>query len=97
MLTRRAVVQTGLAALAAPRIARDQMPHESITLMAYGGIFRDNYIRAVVEPFRQAFPSVTVSYAQGGNSAQMVGSLRAQKADPAGRRHNYGRHHRDDR
>ena len=82
MLTRRAVVQTGLAALAAPRIARAQTPHESITLMAYGGIFQDNYIRAVVEPFRKAFPGVTVNYAQGGNSAQMVGSLRAQKADP---------------
>ena len=82
MPTRRIVMQTGLAALAAPAIARAQAPAGSITLMAYGGIFQDNYTRAVVEPFRRAFPGVTVTYAQGGNSAQMVGTIRAQKADP---------------
>jgi putative spermidine/putrescine transport system substrate-binding protein len=50
--------------------------------MSYAGIFQDNYVKAVVEPFQQAFPEVKVNYVPGGSSAQMVGSIRAQKADP---------------
>jgi putative spermidine/putrescine transport system substrate-binding protein len=82
MRTRRLVLQTGLAALAAPSIARAQAPRGAITLMSYAGIFQDNYTRTVVEPFQRAFPDVKVAYAPGGTSAQMVGSVRAQKADP---------------
>lgn len=82
MRTRRLVLQTGLAALAAPSIARAQAPRGAITLMAYAGIFQDNYTRMVVEPFQRAFPDVKVNYAPGGTSAQMVASIRAQKADP---------------
>ncbi len=50
--------------------------------MSYAGIFQDNYLKTVVEPFQQAFPGVKVNYVPGGTSAQMVGSVRAQKADP---------------
>lgn len=82
MRTRRLVVQSGLAALAAPSVLRAQTPRGSITLMAYAGIFQDNYTRTVIEPFQRAFPDVKVNYAPGGTSAQMVGSIRAQKADP---------------
>jgi putative spermidine/putrescine transport system substrate-binding protein len=53
-----------------------------ITLMAYAGIFQDNYVRTVVEPFQKVFPNVKVNYAPGGTSAQMLGTIRAQKADP---------------
>jgi putative spermidine/putrescine transport system substrate-binding protein len=56
--------------LAAPA-AQAQM-----TLMAYAGIFRDNYTATVLAPFGQ------VQYAEGGTSAQMLGTLRAQRADP---------------
>jgi putative spermidine/putrescine transport system substrate-binding protein len=83
MPTRRSVLQGGLAALAAPAIARAQgAVGGSITLMSYAGIFQDNYVKTVVEPFQKQFPGVTVNYAPGGSSAQMVGSVRAQKADP---------------
>lgn len=61
------------AALLAPAMAHAQSP---ITLMAYAGIFRDNYTAVVVNPFGGA------QYAEGGTSAQMLGTLRAQKADP---------------
>ncbi len=80
--TRRIVLQTGLAAIAAPSIGRAQAPRGQITLMAYAGIFQDNYTKTVVEPFQKAFPDVKVNYTPGGTSAQMVGSIRAQKADP---------------
>lgn len=83
MFTRRLVLQTGLATVAAPALVRAQASLSgSITLMSYSGIFQDNYTKAVVEPFLAANPGVKVNYAPGGTSAQMVGSVRAQKADP---------------
>ena len=82
MLTRRVVVKAGLATLAAPAIVRAQGLSGTISLMSYAGIFQDNYVQTVVEPFQKAFPGVKVTYVPGGSSAQMVGSVRAQKADP---------------
>lgn len=82
MLTRRLAIQAGLATIAAPAIVRAQSVSGTISLMSYAGIFQDNYTKAVIEPFQQAFPNVKVSYVPGGTSAQMVGSVRAQKADP---------------
>lgn len=82
MATRRHLLKSALAALAMPAIARAQSPRGAITLMAYSGIFQDNYTRSVVEPFRRAFPDVTVNFAPGPTSAQMIGGIRAQKADP---------------
>jgi putative spermidine/putrescine transport system substrate-binding protein len=87
MLTRRLVLkaglQAGVAALAMPAIARAQAPGGQITLMSYNdGTFQDNYIKTVIEPFQQAFPGVQVNYAPSGTSAEMLGNIRAQKADP---------------
>lgn len=82
MPTRRLILQTGLATIAMPAVLRAQGLSGQITLMSYAGIFQDNYTKAVVEPFLAANPGVKVSYAPGGTSAQMVGSVRAQKADP---------------
>lgn len=82
MPTRRRLLQTGLATIAMPSVLRAQGLSGQITLMSYSGIFQDNYTKAVVEPFLAANPSVKVNYAPGGTSAQMVGSVRAQKADP---------------
>lgn len=83
MLTRRLVLQAGLATVAAPALVRAQPGLSgTITLMSYAGIFQDNYTKAVIEPFQQAHPGVKVNYVPGGTSAQMVGSARAQKADP---------------
>jgi putative spermidine/putrescine transport system substrate-binding protein len=81
--SRRAVIAGASAlALARPAMAQNAAVSGQITLMSYAGIFQDNYTRTVVEPFRKAFPNITVNYAPGGTSAQMLGSIRAQKADP---------------
>ena len=56
MKTRRVFLQTGLAAVAMPSIVRAQSPKGTVTLMAYAGIFQDNYTRAVIDPFKRAFP-----------------------------------------
>ena len=82
MPTRRLILQTGLATIAMPAVLRAQTLSGQITLMSYAGIFQDNYTKAVIEPFLAANPGVKVNYAPGGTSAQMVGSVRAQKADP---------------
>jgi len=63
-------------ALAAFLLVAPAAQAQQITLMAYAGIFRDNYTATVVAPFGN------VQYAEGGSSAQMLGTLRAQRADP---------------
>lgn len=82
MPTRRLVLKTGLATIAMPAVLRAQSLSGQITLMSYSGIFQDNYTKAVIEPFLAANPGVKVNFAPGGSSAQMVGTVRAQKADP---------------
>ncbi len=62
MLTRRLVLQIGLATLAAPAIVRAQAPRGSITLMSYAGIFQDNYVKAVVEPRSRTRRSMSPSW-----------------------------------
>ncbi len=79
---RRRFVAAAAATVAAPGILRAQGLSGTITLMSYAGIFQDNYTKAVVEPFLKANPGVKVAYAPGGTSAQMLGTVRAQKADP---------------
>lgn len=66
--------------LAAPALAQTQ-PGGRMTLQAYAGIFRDNYTQVVVNPFAQR-SGTQVQYHDGGTSAQMLGTLRAQRADP---------------
>lgn len=81
ILTRRRILAASAAApLAMPFVARAQQA--SITIAAYAGIFQDNYEPAVVEPFRRANPGIKVTYFSMGNSAQALGQLRAQKANP---------------
>ena len=52
-----------------------------VTLQAYAGIFKDNYTQTVLAPFA-ARSGTAVQYHEGGTSAQMLGTLRAQRADP---------------
>ena len=77
-LPRRALLGT---ALATPFIGRAHAAGDTLTLAAYSGIFQDNYIAAVVEPFQKA-TGIKVEYYPAGSSAQTLGLLRAQKAAP---------------
>jgi putative spermidine/putrescine transport system substrate-binding protein len=49
----------------------------------YPGVFQDNYVKAVVEPFQEKFPDVDVSFVQARTSAESLASLRAEKANPS--------------
>ncbi len=55
---------------------------QTITLIAYGGLFQERYTKTVIEPFQAANPGITVSYFALPSSGQMLGTLRAQKAAP---------------
>lgn len=70
-----AVLATGLLSQAASA-------QQTVTLMAYAGLFQERYTKAVVEPFMKANPGIKVEYFPMPNSAQMLGNLRAQKAAP---------------
>ena len=78
MRTLAAVFAALITAASAPAAAQSG---GRMTLLSYAGIFRDNYTQVVVNPFAQA-QGVQVQYADGGTSAQMLGMLRAQRADP---------------
>jgi putative spermidine/putrescine transport system substrate-binding protein len=68
----------GLTATAWPAAAQGG---STVTLMTYSGIFQEQYTAGVIEPF-QASSGHRVQYFAPGTSAQMLGTLRAQKADP---------------
>ncbi len=65
--------------LSAPAAIAQQ---KTVTLMAYSGIFQERYTKAVIEPFMKANPDIKVEFFGMPNSAQMLGTLRAQKAAP---------------
>jgi putative spermidine/putrescine transport system substrate-binding protein len=73
---------TGATLVSATAGRAQPSPSGAISLMSYGGIFQDNYVKAVVEPFQKAFPNIKVNYVANTTSAQMLGAIRAQKADP---------------
>ncbi|HEX7126715.1 MAG TPA: ABC transporter substrate-binding protein [Thermodesulfobacteriota bacterium] len=62
--------------------AEAQEASGEVTLMSYAGVFQDQYVKAVVEPFMAKHPKIRVKFTTSGNSAQMLGALRAQKSDP---------------
>jgi len=75
--------KTAIAALFALGLtAPSAMAQQTVTVMAYSGLFQDRYTKAVVEPFMKANPGIKVEYFPMPNSAQMLGNLRAQKAAP---------------
>jgi putative spermidine/putrescine transport system substrate-binding protein len=77
----RGTLAVGLLGLACTIVpARAQAPGQ-VVLMAYPGIFQDNYVDTVTRPFAQA-SGTAVQYFPTTNSAQMLGTLRTQKGDP---------------
>lgn len=54
-----------------------------VTLMAYSGIFQDNYQKAVVEPFMEKNPDIKVNYQPSESSSNTLAQLRSQKNNPS--------------
>ncbi len=48
----------------------------------YPGVFQDNYVKAVVQPFLTQHPKIAISYVEARTSATSLAALRADKANP---------------
>lgn len=82
-ISRRHLTQGTLGGLLAMPFIRPAYAQErTITLAAYGGIFQENYQAVVVDAFMRANPGIKVTYFAMPNSAQTLGTIRAQKAAP---------------
>jgi putative spermidine/putrescine transport system substrate-binding protein len=55
---------------------------KTVTLLGYAGVFQDNYVKAVVEPFQKEHPDIKVRFRPSQNSAETLATLRAQKGRP---------------
>jgi len=78
-ITRRLL---GSSILAAPFVKGALAQERTITVAAYSGVFEENYMPAVIEPFLKSHPGIKINYFGMPNSAQMLGTLRAQRANP---------------
>jgi putative spermidine/putrescine transport system substrate-binding protein len=82
-LTRRQLVQATAVGVLATPLARPALAQErTITIALYSGVFQESYQTAVIDPFMRAHPGVRVMCYPMPNSAQTLGTLRAQKAAP---------------
>jgi putative spermidine/putrescine transport system substrate-binding protein len=75
MSGRKVFLAAGLLAVAATAAHADPA-----RVMAYSGVFQDNYMDTVVKPFIAT--GHQVEYVGGDTSAAMLGQLRTQKTDP---------------
>ncbi len=83
MLSRRTSLQLAAAgAVAAPFIRPAAGQERTVTIALYSGIFQESYQAAVIDPFMRAHPGIRVTAYPMPNSAQTLGTLRAQKASP---------------
>ncbi len=81
-LTRRTTFPLLAASLSAPFVRPAAAQERTVTVALYSGVFQESYQAAVIEPFMRAHPGIKVSAYPMPNSAQTLGTLRAQKASP---------------
>ncbi|WP_458115925.1 ABC transporter substrate-binding protein [Arthrobacter sp. D2-10] len=54
-----------------------------VSLIAYSGIWQDQYMKAVIEPFEEKYPDIDINFASKRSSAEMLSALQGQKGSPA--------------
>lgn len=54
-----------------------------VNLIAYSGVWQDQYNAAVIEPFKAKYPDIKINYASKRSSAEMLSALQGQKNSPA--------------
>jgi putative spermidine/putrescine transport system substrate-binding protein len=72
----------GAAACGDTETVEDSAESGEVTLMMYSSVVQDNYTKAVVEPFMEKYPDITLEYVPAESSSEMLASLRSQKASP---------------
>lgn len=82
MLTRRKSIHLIAAATSVPFVRPALAQERIVTVALYSGVFQESYQAAVIDPFMRAHPGIRVTPYPMPNSAQTLGTLRAQKAAP---------------
>lgn len=54
-----------------------------VNLIAYSGVWQDQYNAAVVEPFKAKYPNIKINYVSKRSSAEMLSALQGQKGSPS--------------
>lgn len=71
-----------MSACGGPPQEEDSETSGTVTLLGYSAIVQDNYQEAVIDPFEEQYPDITVEYVPGDNAAKMLGTLRSEKDNP---------------
>lgn len=54
-----------------------------VNLIAYSGIWEEQYSKAVIEPFKAKYPDIKINFVSKRSSAEMLSALQGQKGSPA--------------
>lgn len=81
VLTRRSVIASGSALLAAPALIGRAQAATELVVTVNGGTFEEGWRKAIIEPFEKANPDVKVKVSQG-LTFQALALMRAQKDNP---------------
>jgi putative spermidine/putrescine transport system substrate-binding protein len=61
----------------------DSATSGEVNLIAYSGVWQDQYTASVIEPFKAKYPNIKINYASKRSSAEMLSALQGQKNNPA--------------
>jgi len=53
-----------------------------VNLIAYSGIWQEQYTKAVIEPFQAKYPDIKINFVSKRSSAEMLSALQGQKSSP---------------
>ncbi|AXJ10097.1 ABC transporter substrate-binding protein [Arthrobacter sp. PM3] len=62
---------------------KDSATAGEVNLIAYSGVWQDQYNAAVIEPFKAKYPDIKINYVSKRSSAEMLSALQGQKGSPA--------------
>lgn len=57
-------------------------PSGEVNLVAYSASFQESYMEAVVQPFQEKYPDITVNYTAKRGSAEMLSTVQTEKSNP---------------
>jgi putative spermidine/putrescine transport system substrate-binding protein len=78
-----ALVTTGCGGGADQEASDNSATAGELNLIGYAGIWEEQYKAAVLEPFMEEYPDITVNYSSKRSSAEMLSALQGQKNNPA--------------
>lgn len=72
-----------LAACSSPATPAVGPESGELNVIAYAGVWQEQYEAAVLAPFKQKYPDIKVNYVSKRSSAEMLSTLQGQKSSPS--------------